>query len=234
MESLELNNVEVRPTLYFNKYRYRAKYKMMGIHAASYAKDITHFREIIQRQHRYSSSGTPYRYGITPKDYDYDTIERFMLWRSINKEKIMLRLSGDSCSVFSNDLPLLESLRYIVIKNSIEYTEIQLDGDPDVKVLKDPKHNYRIYFTNKQVNDEFKQDMLELFNAHQKTLFPCPALLKWVEDPRFNPKAGGVGAWRRKYLMPFYFIDYDDESTILLLSLFFDGYLGKKYKLEKR
>lgn len=221
-----MNSVEVRPTLYFNKYRYRAKYNQLGIHVTSYSSSIEQFREIMLRQHRYNGSALP-------KLTDYAVIEKFMLWRSVNKEKITLRMSRNSCSVFSNDLPLLESLNSMS-QQPIEYTEIQLDGDPSVKILRDPKHKFRVYFNNRQVTDEFKQDMGELFHAHKNTLFPCPALAAWIHDPRFNPKAGGVSSWRRKYLMPFYFIEYDDEATISLLALFFDPYLGKKYKLQKR
>ena len=40
--------------------------------------------------------------------------------------------------------------------------------------------------------------------------------------------------WRIQYLSSHFFVDYDDESMLSYLSLFFGTLIGKKYKLEKQ
>jgi hypothetical protein len=55
----------------------------------------------------------------------------------------------------------------------------------------------------------------------------CPALRRLVNE------AGGRKYWYN-YLHSSYYVDYNDESTLTLLHMFFGSMLAKTYSLEKQ
>jgi hypothetical protein len=129
-------------------------------------------------------------------------------------------------SVYGNDLVKLKTLESI--GPTVEYTEVIQVGDPDILYRYNPKHQYRTYFRSRTLSDDFHEELGKFLIAYDKSMSPCGALRKWAFDlsPRQN--------WKKLYLEPNFFVEYDNESFQTVLALSFSKYLGKTYKVEQR
>lgn len=156
-------------------------------------------------------------------------------WYKTNKEKVSIRTFYNSCTFFSEDLSLLTEIEKKLTDYDFTYSEATVVGKSDVIYLQKPKHDYRVYFREKNVSEDFRKELKEFLNRYENTLFPCPTLRKWinmiVDTASYN---SAYGYWRYKWLQSHFFIEYDSESALTILKLVFDKHLGKTYKLEKR
>lgn len=214
--------VDSREQLYYNKYEYRATFKIKGISRTRRTKSVDEFTtrwKLMQS-----------RYGVHKSEVDESNIKRFIIWRdtrAVNK-KILIRLEQHTCSVFGNDLPFLETLSDALnpIKITYKYVDVQ-NIPPGVKYLKSPKYSHRLYLRCKQITQADANEMFDFFkrykNKNTTSIEPCNALYRILDRRR--------GYY---YLNNSYFIDYNDESTLALLGIMFPDLLGRRYKLEKR
>ena len=226
-----INYYEYRDNDYYNRYEYRARFKLKGIRYTWYTKTIEDFQKKVV-------SGQSY-YGIRPEDRtavneNLATIMDFITWRNLRKKdkQAMIRIEGDVVAVFSSDLALLNTLQNLNTSLEIDYTQVQKSEFIGVKAFaRQPKHKYRVYLKSKRVESEFAKDLHELFKR-TTGLYPSIALKYWAKD-----SAGSNAvrqSWRFRYSSASHFIDYDDESVLSYLALMHGNMLGKRYKLEKR
>ena len=222
---------EYRDNDYYNRYEYRARFKLKGIRYTWYTKTAEDFQKKVV-------SGQSY-YGIRPEDRtivneNLATILDFITWRNQRKKDklAMIRIEGDVVAAFSSDLALLNTLQNLNTSLEIDYTQVQRSAFIGVKYfVNQPKHKYRVYLKSKKVENEFAKDLHELFKR-TKGLYPSIALKYWAKD-----SAGSNSiqrSWRFRYSSASHFIDYDDESTQSYIALMHGNMLGKRYKLEKR
>jgi hypothetical protein len=222
---------EYRDNDYYNKYEYRARFKIKGIRYTWYTKTIEDFQKRVV-------SGQSY-YGIRAEDRtavneNLATIMDFITWRNLRKtdKQAMIRIEGDVVAVFSSDLALLNTLQNLSRDLVIDYTQVQKSAFIGVKTfVKTPKHKYRIYLKSKRVENEFASDLNDLFKR-TKGLYPSDALKYWAKASANSLPARQI--WRFRYSSASHFIDYDDESVLSYLALMHGDMLGKRYKLEKR
>jgi len=220
--------VEQRPILFYNKFEYRAKIRIPNMVNSGYCRNLEEFCE---RNFQIST-----RWGRTPHPFtesELENIGKFLTWRNYNQETTTVRTDYDVCSIFSNDIALLETLdsvnpEYLVI------TKVQLQSDPTVKYLDEPKHKYRIYFKEKLATKQSREEIRDLLSNHPSTLFPCKTLAYWAKYVRPVNATGSV-TWRYDWVKPFFFIEYDDPCMLTVMQLVLsDTKFGKNYKLEKR
>jgi len=220
-------NVEYRNKLYYNKYLYRARLTTPGIYHTHYIKNADTLREVMTQKTNPFFRYAHYPVGKSSKvAVDYELLEKFITWRNANSVKISMRMESNTCSVFSNNLALLQELELLPIH--VEYTKAVMSSPPGTIALLRPKHNFRVYLKSKQVTIETHRELAEFLDRHRATLYPCKAMLNWVckENMKF--------AWNHRWLSPSFFIEYDAESTATLLSLSLGQYLGKTYIVEMR
>jgi hypothetical protein len=239
-----LNNVYVeienRKILYYKKYQYRAKFAIPGLYHLWHAKDITDLDKVIHKQMVFAQQNLRVGAGTYGLDlmHNREILAALLIWIDKYKDDTCIRMEGNNCSVFSNDLSILKTLNESVadlisatknFKVHINYTKAQLYGSPETIDLLNPKHNYRVYFRNKSIRGtNFVKDLEDFLDIHKNTVFPSKALYKWVKDFPYEPP------WKYTWLSASHFIEYDNESTNTLLSLFLDGYLAKTYKVVQR
>lgn len=235
--------VETRNLLFYNKYKYRARFKLPGIHRTWYTKT---FEEYTTNLNNYIANieANSTRWGhhtdkIAAQKIEVDSIHRYLIWRDIHyghgktkNKNIIIRLEGDKASFFSNDLTLLQSLSSIqpADPNFLKLTEVDASVPLGVRYFKkQPKHNYRIYFKPGRIKPEFRHSLKEVIARYKGTataLFPSGALDYWLTDHSSQ--------YRRTWLPLGYSIDFDLESTYTLLSLMFDGRIKSRFQLLKR
>lgn len=218
--------VDNRETLYYGKYRYRARLKLFGLNRTYQAKSII---DVLERIRKYSR----------PKDdeIDVDNISRFIDWRnkyanpdSTLEKQVMIRVESMTAGVFSNDLQLLKTLEFIAGSDAVDYTEIDTSIPTGIKYfVKKPRYNYRLYLKSKRVNDKFISELSRFIERYKETdtvIVPSEALKKWLK--------GNVKHWLHHYCSSHYYIEYNDESTHSLIGLMFGDMISRRFKLEKR
>lgn len=218
--------IEQRASLYYNKFKYRARFHCRGVTLAwfSYSE-----QEMIDKIKRYSNRFA----GANPKQ-----IIEFFNWKQTAKKNksATVRIEGHIASVFSNDLDLLKTLEDIGCY--VDYTEVDDTIISGVKhFVKQPKHNYRIYLKSRRVNEDFRTKLQNFIKRYEDTstvIVPSGALTSWLKDDSQYQRGSWSYSWNKMWTSSNFFIDYNDESTLTLFSLMFSGMIAKSYKLEKR
>lgn len=218
---------ELRNALYFGKYLYRARCKVHGAAFTYYTKNIDEFKAKMAKR----TNKPPSRIEVIYDDWrfkveeiDYDQIAKYFDWRnSAPKDQYIARIQGNMISFFSDDLELLKTL--VSIDPEPEYSEANIIGQNVLYFKNEPKYKYRTFFRGKRVPENFKEDVLSFIERYENTAKVCPALQRLVNDT-------GRKHWYN-YLHSSYYVDYNDESTLTLLHMFFASMLAKTYTLQK-
>jgi hypothetical protein len=218
--------VDQRPSLYYNKFKYRARFYCRGITLAWFNYNEIEIKEKIKK--------FPSRFSGVNSEH----IINFYDWKIATKKDktATVRIEGGTASVFSNDLDLLKTLE--VIGCPVDYTEVDDTVISGVKYfVKEPKHKFRIYLKSKRVNDDFRSNLQNFIKRYEKTdtiIVPSGSLANWLKEDTTYVRGSWSYHWNKGYTSSNYFIDYDNESTLTLFSLMFSGMVSKSYKLEKQ
>ena len=222
---------EYKENNYYNNYRYRAKFSIIGLSYTNYARTvddlISRINETGWRKIRADTKAL-----VQEKITE---LSNFIEWRNANKKPgyVTFRLENDTMSVYSNNLELLLTLKDLGLV-SVKITEVQLEQFAGTKYyVNEPKHKYRIYLKSKYIEErDFIKDLHDTIKK-SKELVPSNALKIWLNDYIRRPIAS-LNSWSYRYTSGTHSIDYDNESTLSYLMLMYGHMLGKRYKLEKR
>lgn len=225
---MELYNLasEKRNKLYFNKFKYRAVVYIQGAAYTYYTPDMETFMSRMEKLR----DNKP-RYGVRVltdewKEYwdevNLDRISQLITWRNVvSKEKCMIRIQGDHVSFFSNELPLLQTLDSI--DSGVRITEA-ICFDPDKLYFKrQPKYKYRTYFRGKRIPKDFSDNVRTLQDMYKSLNFS-----KGIFTSLFH------NTWHPyRYIHGSYFVEYNDQQMLTILSMWFPDMLAKTYTLAK-
>ena len=156
-----------------------------------------------------------------------NTYLNFIAWRNPRQHKMMLRTNGNTLNIFTNDINVLKSLEDVDENIIPTHTEVNLESEPDTILLNNPNHHYRIYFKSRSIKDGFHEEVAEFLDNRKNSVFPCNALIKWAHKRVTHN-------WYMRWTHSSHFIEYDDESMLTIIKLYFGDILGKVYKIEKR
>jgi hypothetical protein len=126
--------------------------------------------------------------------------------------------SVSSAWIYTNDNKLLEQLSELNFLICKTYTEAVINRPKNTIRLKHPKHQYRSYLKCVKLTDEEKTQLCNFFMNQQGHARLGPALLKWMGE-----------RWRRT--QDYFFIDHDEESWLVMLSLIKPGMIRKTVEL---
>lgn len=225
MESFKLK-IEKRNKLYFNKFKYRAVTRVQGAAYTYYTPDLETFITRMEKLRDHKP-----RYGVRVlkddwKEYweevNLDQISQLLTWRNlVSKEKCLIRIQGDYVSFFSNELPLLETLDSI--DKNVEFTEAVCYKSNYMYFKKEPKYKFRTYFKGKRMPKDFSENIQNLDNMYGSLNF-SPAIFKSLFHNNWHPY---------RYMHGSYFVEYNDEHMLTILSMWFPDMLAKTYVLAK-
>ena len=126
--------------------------------------------------------------------------------------------SVSSAWIYTNDIKLLEQvseLNFLICKT---YTEAVINRPKNTIRLKNPGHKYRSYLKCVKLTDEEKTHLCNFFTNQQGHARISPALLKWMDE-----------RWHRT--QDYFFIDHNDESWLVMLSLIKPSMIRKTVEL---
>lgn len=222
--------IDQRSSLYYNKFQYRARFYCNGIYLVWFCNKIEDLNK------RYKNRAARF------KNVSYENIKNFFNWKLENEKRdkesrATIRMENDTVSVFSNDLNYLKTLEGL--GSLVDYTEVDNSIPEGIKYFKnEPKHKYRVHLKSKRVKDDFAIKLAQWIDKYKGTstvISPSNALDDWLNLARQQHKNSGVllNNWRLMWTSGHYFIDYNEESTLTLFMLMFDGIAYKKFKLLK-
>ena len=214
-----------RPNLFYNKFCYKIDiHDIPMVHQLNKCADIIEYMEEIDARYiewestkdRYPNGW--YRNPISPADVDVPRIEQLIhLMQQYNdKSQVMYRKEHKTIIVYTNELTIIKKFAKLTQRN-ITYISLS----PEVMFFKrPPPAKYRAYVTNNQMPADFKENFM--------------AYLKRTPDVKISSAFHNyfVSRWNR--LWDRYYIDYDDEKNLMMMTLMFPGLIGKKFKLEKK
>lgn len=225
-----------RNSLYYNKFKYKARLRAKYLNYMYYANTIDDYRKKIEKvknERLYYLGNRPYHdmgvynyYTSDMKNIDYAIIEKLIDFRNScrSNKDIVIRLEYAAMDIYTNDISLLNKY-YDISPNTIVFSEAIGNFTDDVMFFsKEPKFKYRVYLKSKRMPDNFKHDFLKFVTTHP-SVNPCNALVNHLTSNSM---------WRHAIPHDGLYLEYDDESTITLICLMFPGVAGKTYKLEKR
>jgi hypothetical protein len=135
-----------------------------------------------------------------------------------SRVEFKLVTSVSTAWVYTNDIQLLETLDeldFLIWKN---YSEAVVDRPKNTIKLKEPKHKYRSYLKCVKLTDEEKTHLCNFFANQHGHARISPALLKWMGE-----------RWHRT--QDYFFVDHDDESWLVMLSLIKPSMIRKTVEL---
>ena len=222
--------IDTRASLYYNKYRYRARFHCVGITICWFCKND---QDVDERVKKHKSRWA---------HANLESVKQFLAWKNSNvttgkNKRATVRIEGDVASVFSNDLNLLKTLEGL--GSNVDYTEVDSSIPEGVKYFsKDPDYKYRVYLKSKRVKDDFHEKLKNFVDRYKSTdnkMSPSPSLKMWLnikKDPNGNRWTSHN--WRLEFCSSHFFLDYNEESSLTLFMLMFQDSVSRKFKLEKR
>lgn len=221
MTALSQCKVVSRNKLFYNKYKYKANFKMSGGRFTYYTDNLLDYHKRIIH-----AKTKQWHVNYEFDTIDFTNIDKFFKYKALYSDKISIRIESDNIGVFSNDLSILEKIDFN--ETIIDYSVINLSEPDEILFKKKPKYAYRTYFKNHRTSTSFLEDLLDF---EMKTIDKkydasiSKALLK-------NIARGWIR--NRRYLYGTFYIDYNQESFQTMLHMMFPGALGKTYKLVQK
>lgn len=219
--------VEKRNKLYFNKFKFKAVCHIQGAAYTYYTPDIETFVARIEKvrdstRNKYGVRVMEDNWKIYWEEVNIDKISQYITWRNlINKDRCMYRIQGDNVSFFSNDLSLLQTLESI--DPNLKFYQAECLSPDVLYFKKQPKYKYRTYFRGKRVPKDFS-DNIRTLQGMYKTLNFSKGIFQSLFHNNWHPY---------RYIHGSYFVEYNDEQMITILSMWFPDMLAKTYSLAK-
>jgi hypothetical protein len=116
--------------------------------------------------------------------------------------------------VYTNSITLLKRLVKLPNITDIKYTEAVINRPKGTIKLTNPKYPYRSYFKSIKLTPGEKNNLVNFFNNQQGFIRVSPALVNWLITPFHRTQ-------------DYFFMDYDSESWLVMLSLIKPGLIRK-------
>ena len=126
-------------------------------------------------------------------------------------------ISVNQCWIYSNDTIFLERIERLPFVNGAKFTESVIVRPRNTVAVKHPHHRYRSYFRATKLNNDEKDRILSFLQG-QNDVRISPALAEWIATP-FNRT------------QDYFFVDYNAESWLTMLSLVRPGLIRKTVQI---
>ena len=120
--------------------------------------------------------------------------------------------------IYTNDMTLLNKINDIDFLMWKTYGQVKIDRPKNTIRLKNPRHLHRGYFKNLKLTDQEKTQLTNFFVNQGNDIRVSPALLSWTKQKFHRTQ-------------DYFFIDYNEESWLTMLSLVRPGLIRKTVEL---
>ena len=116
--------------------------------------------------------------------------------------------------VYTNNITLFKRIVKLANIQDIGYSEAVINRPKDTIKLANPKYPYRSYLKSVKLSPKEKENITNFFSNQQDYMRISPALVKWLLTPYHRTQ-------------DYFFIDYDNESWLVMLGLVKPGLIRK-------
>ena len=233
-----------RDNLFFNKFRFRVELKADNLHWIKRCKDVEQAKKKLfdTIQHSKRQFARPWFRTPAPlEDTDFDILGCILAFNQKykNSKDVTFRFESDTMGVYTSDWAIVEEVLNI---SEIQYPVVEVIPSPSGTkwFVKNPPAKFRTYLTNKKMSVSFADEMID-FLKRTPAIRPCTTLRRYLDycNPNTPPKHSIFKFTRPVpyhvvYLSSSYYLDYNDEASLLMMHLVFGEAIGKTFKLEKR
>lgn len=244
---------KLRVNYYYNLYQYKFWACIPYIHFFRYVRDEYQFNKRLDQL-----APSYYHYRLSKWDDHAKSlqdlieesgnksyiqiIKNFINWRNIEIKqlKCKAKISHNTIEIYSNDSTIFNSFlqfEKIISHKRLYYVKQIKNFSTEVIYQKNPKNKYRLYFHLHRFDSETTKSFIKFLLTHDFSL--SPSLTSCIHDflelksvrRRSNfyvNKGNGLT------LSTHYYIDFDDEKLLTLLSLFESSIIRRVYRIEKR
>jgi hypothetical protein len=103
---------------------------------------------------------------------------------------------------------------------SLKLTQAVINRPRNTVALKNPKHKHRSYFVCRSLSENQKKSIRNLLTVNQGTVRTSSALSSWLAS---------TWSWTQSH----HFIDHDDQSCLIMLSLIYPGLIKNTFDIVK-
>lgn len=138
----------------------------------------------------------------------------------LNKTTASFKLvvSGNQANVYANSQTFLKQLDSIPALNSKSYKRVKIDLPKNTILIKSSQHRQRSYIRRVRLLGNEKQSIKNFFENQGEHIRISPSLKQWLATPY---------TWTQDY----FFIDYNEESWLTMLSLVRSGLIRKTVQI---
>lgn len=126
---------------------------------------------------------------------------------------------SNDCSLFVNilALPQLDDFHR---PDSLKLTQAVVNRPRNTVALKNPQHKYRSYFASRSLSENQKKSIGNFLNVNRDTVRASPGLTHWLARS---------WSWTQSH----HFIDHNDQSCLIMLSLIYPGLIKNTFDIVK-
>jgi hypothetical protein len=210
--------------LFYDRWQYCISFRLDEVNCLRYSLDAEKIDELLTRREMWRErvrNRWPQNNFVRPHELITDTTREvlyaFADFLKMASDPYKMVISMNQCWIYSNSTLFLERIERLPFVNHSKFTEAVIVRPRDTVAVKHPNHNYRSYFRNTKLNNEEK-DRILCFLQNQSDIRISPALTEWIVTP-FNRT------------QDYFFVDYNTESWLTMLSLVCPGLIRKTVQI---
>jgi len=220
----------VKDQLFYDKYKYCMSFYLAEVSALK-TLDHAYIEVVLDRRKLWREVAVQRWGGTVPGSVKSRQTIVTRRWRDITDEtsanlhelaELLIKTSIDykfvtsvnHAYVYTSSLSLIKKLEGLDSLTDIRYTEAIVNRPKGTVKLKNPKHQYRSYFKSTKLSPQQKDNLTNFFDNQKDHLRISPALVGWLMTPFHRTQE-------------YFFIDYDSESWLVMLSLVSPGLIRK-------
>jgi len=219
---LEFKTVS-RDRLYFDQYQYCMRVNLVE---AGCLRKLGHefIDQAIARRRAWLIPRTGLN-GMAPRNISEETSKNLHAVCDVllsTKHKYKLQVHYWGMYMYTNDCALLIDILAVPQPpaDSLKLTQAVVNRPRNTIALKNPQHKYRSYFISRSLSDNQKKSIGNFLTVNQDIIRASPGVIKWL-----------AGNW--SWTMPNYFIDHNDQSCLIMLSLIYPGLIKNTFDIIK-
>lgn len=215
-----------RTALYYGKFEYRVVVNSPNMFYSYSCKTIDEYKNrIIEICEDYDNNMYRWRKKPIVEDWEYELIENIINLEQTYKIKkdYTLRRENTTCCIYTSNLKLVNEVLGFAPNATINRVNLMPTG---VMLFKrTPPAKYRVYMSNNKMPADFKEELLS-YIARTPDVTPSNAFYDYLQrTTKFHYQS---------YLWDKYYVDYNDDKNLMMMTLMFPGMIGKKFKLEQK
>jgi hypothetical protein len=210
--------------LFYDRWQYCIKFRLDEVNCLRYSLEAEDIDALLTRREVWRDrvrQRWPQNNFVRPHspitDGTRETLHAFADFLKLSTVPYKMVISVNQCWIYSNDTIFLERIERLPFVNSAKFTESVIVRPRNTVAVRHPHHRYRSYFRATKLNDNEK-DRILAFLQGQNDVRISPALTEWIATP-FNRT------------QDYFFVDYNAESWLTMLSLVRPGLIRKTVQI---